>query len=162
MVIILGIDPGIAITGYGVLQIEKDGSLKLLSYGAIRTKKNTPKPKRLSFIYGKLKGLVEKYEPNALAVELLFFNKNTQTAVTVGEARGVVLLLAGQMNIPVFEYTPLQVKETLTGYGRSSKQDLREIVQVELNMDSPPRPIDASDALAICLCHHFMENLEDI
>jgi crossover junction endodeoxyribonuclease RuvC len=157
--IILGIDPGIAVTGYGLIRIESDGPT-LIEYGAIRTESGEKKEIRLAIIYGELSGLIKKHRPDVFAIESLFFNRNTKTALIVGEARGVALLAAGQEKLDVYEYTPLQVKECLSGYGRTKKNDLREVVQMELNIEKPPKPIDASDALAIALCHHFMSGIE--
>jgi crossover junction endodeoxyribonuclease RuvC len=158
--IILGIDPGIAVTGFGVIKIENDQPI-MLEYGAVRTESEDKKPHRLALIHRELTDLINKYKPDAVAVELLFFNRNTKTALSVGEARGVVLLTAGQAGIELFEYTPLQVKECLTGYGRTGKNDVREIVQMELNLDKPPKPIDASDALAIALTHHLLMGIDE-
>lgn len=159
--IILGIDPGLAVTGYGVIDARED-AVECIDYGAIRTKETEKKENRLFLIFSLLDGIIEKHKPEVMAVELLFFNRNTKTALTVGEARGVVLLCAGKNRVPVCDYTPLQVKECLTGYGRAKKNEVREIVQIELEMDKPPRPIDASDALAIALCHCFLGDEEQV
>jgi crossover junction endodeoxyribonuclease RuvC len=158
--IILGIDPGIAVTGYGVIEI-LDEKPKLLGYGAIRTDSDEKKELRLASIHRELTGIIDKFKPQVIAIELLFFNRNTKTALTVGEARGVALLAAGQAELQVFEYTPLQVKECLTGYGRTDKNSVREIVQIELDLDEPPKPIDASDALALAITHHIMSNIDE-
>ncbi|MFP4497536.1 MAG: crossover junction endodeoxyribonuclease RuvC [Vulcanimicrobiota bacterium] len=155
---ILGIDPGIAITGYGVVEIENETPF-LLEYGGIKTKKGLPKPERLRIIHSSITDIVKKHKPDIMVIELLFFNRNTKTALTVGEARGIALLVAGQNDMEVFEYTPLQVKESLTGYGRVKKNELREMVQLELDLEKPPKPIDASDALAIALCHYYLSGL---
>lgn len=151
--LILGIDPGIAVTGYGI--IETNGP-SCLGYGAIKTDKNEKKEIRLCSIHREIDALIRKFNPEAVVIELLFFNRNTKTALTVGEARGIALLAAGQNGLPVFEYTPLQVKESLTGYGRAEKEQVREMVQDHLSLETPPTPIDASDALAIALCHLFL------
>lgn len=157
--IILGIDPGIAVTGYGVIE-NLDGQLRLIKYGAVRTNKDVKKEQRLTEIYGQLSDIIREHKPDVVAVELLFFNRNTKTALTVGESRGVALLAAGVNKCALFEYTPLQVKECLTGYGRAQKNDLREIVQLELCLEKPPKPIDASDALAIAITHHYLSELD--
>jgi crossover junction endodeoxyribonuclease RuvC len=157
--LVLGIDPGIAVTGYGFVRREGE-NLSCLSYGVIKTACGEKKEQRLSSIYREMEALIKKYRPQVMAVELLFFNRNTKTALTVGEARGVALLAAGLNGLPVYEYTPLQVKECLTGYGRAVKGDVREMVQSELCLDKPPTPIDASDALAIAICCH--ESEEDL
>lgn len=153
--IILGIDPGIAVTGYGLIRTG-GGDPALIEYGALRTESGEKKEIRLAKIHGELQAIIKKHRPDAFAIESLFFNRNTKTALVVGEARGVALLAAGQEKLDVFEYTPLQVKECLSGYGRAKKNDLREVVQIELSLDDPPKPIDASDALAIALCHYFL------
>jgi crossover junction endodeoxyribonuclease RuvC len=158
--IILGIDPGVAVTGYGAIEIRGDKAF-LIEYGAVRTDKLEKKELRLTKIHREISDLIERLKPDAIAVELLFFNRNTKTALIVGEARGVALLAAGQHGRALYEYTPLQVKECLTGYGRVKKNDLREIVQIELDLEDPPKPIDASDALAIALCHHFLSTMDD-
>lgn len=156
--IIMGIDPGIATTGFGIINLNGTG-IKMLDYGVIRTRADEKKEIRLALIHSKISQLIEKYKPDVFAIEKLFFNRNTKTALQVGEARGVALLAAGQAEVEVFEYTPLQIKECLTGYGRSKKKVLREIVQVDLGLLDPPRPIDASDALAVALCHHYLTDL---
>ena len=155
--IILGIDPGIAVTGYGIINAGRE-SFQCLGYGAIRTKENVEKQKRLCLIHQQLDLIMKQYHPDAVAVELLFFNRNTKTALVVGEARGVVLLTVGLNDMPLFEYTPLQVKECLTGYGRATKNEVRDVVQMDLDMDKPPRPIDASDALAIAITHACLQD----
>ncbi len=157
--IILGIDPGIAVTGYGVIQFH-NGTSECIAFGAIRTGDDQKKEIRLFSIFQRLNEIIQEYHPDMVAVEQLFFNRNTKTALAVGESRGVVLLTVGMNQLPLYEYTPLQVKECLTGYGRATKNQVREVVQMELNMEKPPRPIDASDALAIALTHSCLRDLD--
>jgi crossover junction endodeoxyribonuclease RuvC len=150
--LILGIDPGTAIMGYGLVN-ETNAGLELVAYGSLNTPARTSLPSRLLSLYQQLKDLIEKYEPAEMAVEELFFNKNTTTALGVGQARGVALLAAAQYNLKFYEYTPLQVKQALVGYGRATKDQVQQMVQVTLNLDQIPKPDDAADALAIAICH---------
>jgi len=157
----MGIDPGIAVTGYGVIEIN-GGTARMLDFGAVRTTPEEKKEERLCRIHDGLTNVIKKFKPDAVAIELLFFNRNTKTALSVGEARGVALLAAGRCGCNVFEYTPLQVKECLTGYGRTVKNSLREVVQMELEMEKPPSPIDASDALALAITHHYFSGINEV
>ncbi len=149
---ILGIDPGTAITGYGVVT-EVEGSAQALAYGVIRTPAHQPLPHRLVTIYAELNALLDRYQPRAVAVEEVFFSKNARTALSVGHARGVVLLAVAQRNIPLFHYKPTQVKQAVTGYGGADKRQVQEMVRMLLGLEEIPRPDDAADALAIALCH---------
>ncbi len=150
--IILGIDPGTAIVGYGV--IESEGSrISLVDYGVITTKAHTPLPERLLRVHQGIEELIRLFHPDCMAVESLFFNKNTRTALAVGQARGVILLAAEESKLPVAEYTPLQVKQAIVGYGRAEKQQVQYMVQTFLHMRELPKPDDAADALAIAICH---------
>jgi len=150
--IVLGIDPGTAIMGYGV--IEYKGSKHLpLAYGVLRTNKEDSMADRLKYLYNGINQLIDTYQPDAITVEELFFNQNVTTALTVGQARGIVLLAAGLHNIPVTEFTPLQVKQAVVGYGRAEKQQVQYMVQRILGLKSVPKPDDAADALAIAICH---------
>lgn len=149
---ILGIDPGIAIVGYGV--VEKNANVyKAVDYSAITTKAHTPLEDRLEIIYKRMLEIIEVYKPDAISVEELFFNNNAKTAFSVGQARGVVLLAAVQNHVPVYEYTPLQVKQALTGYGRADKNQIQQMVKSMLGLKSVPKPDDVADALAIAICH---------
>jgi crossover junction endodeoxyribonuclease RuvC len=151
-VLILGIDPGTAITGYGV--IETVGNRLLFrDYGVIRTEAGTKLEKRLVQVYDGMSRLIDHWKPDEVAIEELFFNKNTRTALTVGQARGVLLLAAAHQGLPVGEYTPLQVKQAVVGNGRAEKQQVQYMVKVLLNLVSIPKPDDAADALAIAICH---------
>lgn len=146
--IILGIDPGLATVGYGVLA---DG--KCADYGIISTTKEQSGPNRLLLISCGVEKLIEKYKPDAVAVEELFFNTNVKTAIAVAQARGVILLAALKAGCQLYEYTPLQIKQGLTGYGRADKKQIQHMVTMLLSLDKIPRPDDAADALAVALCH---------
>jgi len=150
--IILGVDPGIAICGTGI--IEKAGNkYKPLYYDSILTRAHTPLEERIEIIYNRISDLIDDYRPDALAAEELFFNNNAKTAFAVGQARGVILLAAKQLGVPFFEYTPLQVKQALTGYGRADKKQIQQMVKSFLGLSEVPRPDDTADALAIAICH---------
>lgn len=149
---IIGIDPGYAIVGYGVIQYDKYRYVTL-DYGAVTTKAKTEFTLRLGQIYDGVSEIVARYKPDAMAVEKLFFNTNTTTAIDVAQARGVVLLAAHKNNVPVFEYTPLQVKQAVVGYGRAEKSQVMELTRMLLKLKSVPKPDDTADALAIAICH---------
>lgn len=150
--IILGIDPGYAIVGFGV--ISYNGSrFKVLEYGAITTDKNTPFPERLNEIYDGMNYLLDKYQPSAISIEKLYFNTNTTTAISVAQARGVCVLAGVKHGVEIAEYTPLQVKMAVTGYGRAEKHQIMEMTKTLLSLKEIPKPDDAADALAIAICH---------
>lgn len=149
---ILGIDPGIAIVGYGV--VDKEGNrYKTIAYDAVTTKAHTPLEDRLEKVYNGVCEIIKEYKPDAMSIEELFFNNNAKTALTVGQARGVIILAAVQNHIPVYEYTPLQVKQALTGYGRASKTQIQQMMKSMLGLTEVPKPDDVADALAIAVCH---------
>jgi crossover junction endodeoxyribonuclease RuvC len=150
--LVLGIDPGTAITGYGLVKGEDD-DLTLVAYGAITTSSDWPLPERLQRIYRELTAVIEDRQPTAVAVEELFFSKNVRTALSVGQARGVVLLAAANAGLPIHEYTPLQVKQAIAGYGRATKDQIQQMVKMLLALDSVPQPDDAADAIAVAICH---------
>ena len=150
--IILGIDPGTAITGYGLIDAEH-GTYSLLDFGSLRTQACISAPQRLVLLYDCLVELLLEKQPDQVAVEQLFFNRNTTTAVPVGQARGVILLACAKQGLPIAEYTPLEVKQSLTGYGRASKEQIQFMVGKLLKMDAPPQNDDAADALAIAITH---------
>ena len=150
--LVLGIDPGTAITGYGLVKGEDD-DLSLVAYGAITTSSDWRLPERLQRIYRELTALIEDQQPTAVAVEELFFSKNVRTALSVGQARGVALLAAANAGLPIHEYTPLQVKQAITGYGRATKDQVQQMVRMLLALDSVPQPDDAADAIAVAICH---------
>ncbi len=149
--IVLGIDPGTARLGYGV--VAREGSaLSMVGYGCLETTNDRPLEQRLLIIHAGLTELVLEHRPEAVGVERLFFNKNVQTAFAVGQARGVVLLVAAQFGLPVLEYGPHEVKLAVTGYGRAPKEQVQRMVQLVLSMAELPRPDDAADALAVAVC----------
>lgn len=150
--IILGIDPGIAIVGYGVIECIGN-RLKVLDYGTILTESNQFFPDRIKKIYDNLLEIIDRHNPEDLAVEELFFNKNVKTAIKVGQARGVEILAGVNRGLKVYEYTPLQIKQGIVGYGRAEKHQVQEMVKVLLNLKDIPKPDDAADALAVAICH---------
>ena len=149
---ILGIDPGYAIVGYGVIEFS-GGRYKALDFGAITTDADTPFGVRLQEIYNGMLSVIIKNEPDEMAIEKLYFQNNQKTAIPVAEARGVILLSAQMNNIPISEYTPLQVKQAVTGYGQAKKPQVMEMTRRLLKLDSVPKPDDTADALAIAICH---------
>ncbi|VVB84994.1 Crossover junction endodeoxyribonuclease RuvC [uncultured archaeon] len=155
--IIIGIDPGLATVGFGVIQKEKN-RITPVSYGCIRTSSEKQNPQRLLEIYNELNALFEKYAPSEIAVEKLFFTNNITSAMGVSEARGVIFLAAQQKNIPVIEYTPKQVKQAITGSGRADKKQMQEMIKKLLGLDEIPKPDDAADGLSIALCHINFRN----
>lgn len=149
---ILGLDPGIAIVGFGVVNAER-GAFSMEHYGTIRTEAGLPLSERLEIIYRDLTQLLEAIQPDAVAIEELFFNTNITTGISVAHGRGVILLACRMQRIPMYEYTPLQVKQSVAGYGRAEKKQVMEMVRRLLRLETVPRPDDAADALAIALCH---------
>ena len=150
--IILGIDPGIAIVGYSIVEC-KGNKMKAIDYGCIRTESDLMFPQRIKIIYDRLIEIIQKYRPDDLAIEELFFNKNVKTAIKVGQARGVEILAAVNEELDIYEYTPLQIKQAVVGYGRADKNQVQEMVKVLLNLEKKPKPDDVADALAVALCH---------
>ena len=149
---ILGIDPGLAIVGWGVIEAV-GGRFYPVACGSVTTPAHTPVEKRLSMIYDDVSRLMDKYKPDEMAIEELFFNNNRTTGITVAEARGVVLLCAAQHHLPIGEYTPMQVKQAVVGYGLAEKKQVIAMVTSLLKLPAPPKPDDTADALAIALCH---------
>lgn len=152
---ILGIDPGIGICGFGLI----DGT-KILDFGVVTTPINSPLPGRLKELYESLTEVFEQTKPDVASVEKLFFSKNITTGITVAEARGIVLLVAEQHKVPVFEYTPNEIKKTLTGYGSAKKRQVQEMVKLHLSLDNIPKPDDAADALATAITHSLLKKGE--
>lgn len=150
--IICGIDPGLAISGYGIISYVGN-RFQLLEYGTIDTEAGLEFPLRLKKIYDSYINIFNKYRPDAIAIEELFFNKNVKTAITVGQARGVHILAAVNNNIDLYEYTPLQIKQGIVGYGRADKRQVQEMVKIILKMESIPKPDDAADGIAVAICH---------
>ncbi len=154
---ILGIDPGYAIMGYGVLDYNGN-KFKPVTYGSIETDAVIPMPKRLSMLYDGLQQIIREYRPEEAAIEELFFNNNAKTAIMVGEARGVALLACVRNGLQIYEYTPLQIKQSLVGYGRAEKKQVQQMVKVILNLPAVPKPDDTADAVAAAICHGHSRN----
>lgn len=149
---ILGIDPGMAIVGYGLIEFDND-KLNLITSGSIQTNKELDDSKRLLEIYNDLSTVVEAAKPDCASVENLFFFKNQKTVIPVAEARGVILTVLEKFNIPIFSYTPMEVKQVLTGYGRAEKKEVEQMVKIALGTDILPKLDDTVDAIAIAICH---------
>ena len=147
----LGIDPGTATIGYGLVSELNDGSLQAIAYGVISTSPKDPMWQRLQIIHDTLKDIIEKFKPDRIAIEELFFAKNITTALTVAQGRGVILLTAAQANLTIVEYKPNEVKQSITGYGAAKKPQIQEMVRLLLGLDDIPKPDDAADALAIAI-----------
>lgn len=150
--IILGIDPGYAIVGFGVLDY-KNNHFSILDYGAITTDAGTPFNERLEIIFDRLAALIDRWRPDAMSVEKVFYNSNAKTVIDVSQARGVIMLAAQKGRVPVFEYTPLQVKQSVVGYGRADKKQVQEMIRRILSLETVPKPDDTADALAMAVCH---------
>jgi crossover junction endodeoxyribonuclease RuvC len=159
--LILGVDPGTAITGYGLVS-EVEGELTVVEYGAITTSAQLAPAERLRQIYQELSALIARHMPAAVAVEKLFFSRNVRTAMAVGQARGVALLAAANASLPIYEYTPLEVKQAIAGYGRASKAQVQQMVQLLLRLEEVPQPDDAADAIAVAVCHLHSARLVDL
>lgn len=150
--IILGIDPGYAIVGWGVIEYNAN-RFSVVDYGAVTTQAGTPFNDRLKEVYDGIDSIMKRCSPEALAIEKLFYNTNAKTVIDVAQARGVINLAAVQNNIPIFEYTPLQVKQSVVGYGRAEKKQVQEMTRVILKLEKIPKPDDTADALAMAICH---------
>ncbi|MCB0077441.1 MAG: crossover junction endodeoxyribonuclease RuvC [Anaerolineales bacterium] len=150
---LLGIDPGTAIVGWGVVE-GADQALHLVDYGTIRTPANTPLVERVTQIYDELNALLDQFQPTGVGIEQLFFARNVSTALPVAHARGVMLLAAAKRGLPLREFTPMQIKQAITGYGGADKTQMQQMVRLLLGLDSIPRPDDAADAIAVALCYH--------
>jgi len=159
--VIMGIDPGFAITGYGIVKYIGN-RFSMIDYGVIQTKAGIIFSQRLVTLYLKLEELIKKYSPQAIVVEELFFNKNIKTAITASHGRGVALLAAARSDADVYEYTPLQIKQAVAGYGRASKSQVQQMVKVLLNLPEIPRPDDAADGLAAAICHAHSFRMESV
>lgn len=150
--VILGIDPGLALVGYGVIKFEK-GKITLLECGVIKTEAGTPFPRRLSIIHESMKDLIAKFSPDCIAFEELFSGKNVKTVIQVAQARGAAMAAAFGTGAELYEYTPMQIKQAVVGYGRAEKKQVQEMVRLLLGMDKIIRPDDAADAVACAICH---------
>lgn len=159
---ILGIDPGTGICGFGVIDVESNsknllrGHTKMVDNGVISTPPHTPLPDRLLDIYNSLHELIDLHHPDVISVEKLFFMQNISTGISVAEARGVVILVARQSNLPIFEYSPNEIKKAMTGYGHADKKQIQEMVRLHLNLEKVPKPDDAADALAAAITHSLI------
>jgi crossover junction endodeoxyribonuclease RuvC len=152
---IIGIDPGTGILGFGVVDF-KDGKAKMIDAGVIKTPAHTPLDERLEDIFDNLMEIIQQTKPNIMSIEKLFFARNVTTAMSVSHARGVVMLAGKKSGLSIFEYTPLQIKQTLTGYGRADKKQMQEMVKLHLNLKITPKPDDCADALAAAITHSLM------
>jgi len=151
--LVIGIDPGTAMTGYGLVHEDEKGNLTGVDYGVIQTPSNLTMPERLLEIYQQLKKVILLHRPDSAAVEKLFFQKNVRTAISVGQGRGVALLVLAEFGLPIAEYTPLEIKQAVAGYGKADKPQMQQMVRALLNLEVVPHPDDAADALAVAICH---------
>ena len=151
--LVIGVDPGTATTGYGLVAENQDGSLRVVDFGAVVTPAGIPMPERLLELHSKLTDVILLHQPESGAVEKLFFQNNVTTAISVGQARGVALLALAQAGLVVAEYTPMEVKQAVAGYGGADKNQIQQMVRALLNLDQIPTPDDAADALAVAICH---------
>ncbi len=154
---ILGIDPGYAIVGFGIVEY-KGNKFTPIEYGAITTDNKMSFPERLKYIYDRTTDIINMHKPEFLSIEELFFNTNVKTAIAVGHARGVLLLAAQNLGVPIYEYTPLQIKQAVTGYGRADKNQVQQMVKTLLSLQKVPKPDDTADALAVAVCHAHSYN----
>jgi len=159
---ILGVDPGTGICGFGVIEVPKKGPLKLLDSGVISTPPHTPLPDRLLDIFDSLHDIISEDKPDCISIEKLFFMQNITTGISVAEARGVVLLVAGQEHLPIFEYSPNEIKKAMTGYGHADKKQMQEMVRLHLKLKDIIKPDDASDAVAAAIVHSMFAKNGDI
>ena len=150
--IILGIDPGYAIIGWGAVRYEGN-HFTVLDYGAVTTQAGQPFEQRLEIIYDEISAIMERWQPQAMAIEKLFYNNNAKTVIDVSQARGVLVLAAQKHRVGIFEYTPLQVKQSVVGYGRAEKKQIQEMTKLILHLNEIPKPDDTADALAMAICH---------
>jgi crossover junction endodeoxyribonuclease RuvC len=159
--LVLGIDPGIAITGYGLIQTGAHNAYQCIDFGVITTPPKLAEYERLKILFDELTVLISHHKPDSSAVEKLFFQKNVRTAISVGQARGVAMLTLAQAKLPVKEYTPNEIKQTVCGYGNAGKRQVQRMVQTLLTLDSLPKPDDAADALAVAICHIHHQSFTD-
>lgn len=158
---IIGIDPGTGILGFGVIEVVSGRPMRMVTAGVIRTPANTPLEDRLVEIYDGLKEIITETSPSVMSIEKLFFAQNVTTAISVSHARGVAMLAGRQAGLEIAEYTPLQIKQTLTGYGRADKKQMQEMVRMQLGLQDVPRPDDAADGLAAAITHSLMSRQSD-
>ena len=160
--LVIGIDPGTALTGYGLVREDDSGQLVAVAYGVVETPAKTPMPQRLSQLFHELTELLARHQPEAAAVEKLFFQKNVRTAISVGQARGVALLALAEAGAAIAEYSPNEIKQAITGYGGADKRQMQQMVRALLNLEEVPKPDDAADALAVAICHHHSARLKEL
>lgn len=151
---VLGIDPGYAILGWGIIDVEGN-HFRAVDYGAVTTEAGTDMPSRLKVLYNELMEIIAEYNPDEVSIEELFFNTNNKTAIFVGQARGVAILACVNSGVEIYEYTPLQIKQGLSGYGRADKKQIQKLVKTMLNLKEIPKPDDTADALAAAICHGY-------
>ena len=160
--LVIGLDPGTAITGYGIVRDDEEGGLQVVDFGVIETPSKLPMPERLLILHQRLAEIINLHRPENGAVEKLFFQKNVKTAISVGQARGVALLALAEKEIPISEYAPMEVKQAVAGYGGADKRQVQLMVKALLNLDELPRPDDAADALAVAICHLHSAQMQSI
>ena len=160
--LVIGIDPGTATTGYGLVRETPDGSLLVVDYGVIETPANLPMPQRLLSLHQRLSEIILLHRPDSGAVEKLFFQRNVRTAISVGQGRGVALLALAEAGLEVGEYTPLEVKQAVAGYGGADKNQMQHMVKALLNLEELPQPDDAADALAVAICHLHSARIQSL
>lgn len=160
--LVIGLDPGTAITGYGIVRDDEEGGLLAVDYGIIKTPSSLSMPERLLKLHQGLVEIVDLHRPENGAVEKLFFQKNVKTAISVGQARGVALLALAETEIPISEYAPMEIKQAVVGYGGADKRQVQLMVKALLNLDDIPRPDDAADALAVAICHLHSSQMQSI
>ena len=158
---ILGLDPGTATTGYGIVDVE-EGEFTAVTYGVIKTPANMPMPQRLQLIQQELQQLLDDYQPDAVGIEEVFFGRNVTTAITVGQARGVLLLTVANAGLPIGEYSPPKIKDAVTGYGKADKAQVQLMVRNLLDLEETPRPDDAADGLAVAITHYHYQRFESL
>lgn len=160
--LVIGIDPGTAITGYGLVREQQDGSLEVVDYGVVETPSNQPMSQRLLALYQSLSEIILLHRPQSGAVEKLFFQRNVRTAITVGQGRGIALLALAEAGLTVGEYTPLEIKQAVAGYGGADKKQIQYMVKALLNLSEIPEPDDAADALAVAICHIHSTRIQSL
>jgi len=160
--LVIGIDPGTAITGFGVIHEDASGDLTAVSFGTIKTPSGLPMSSRLLMLHDELKKIIAKYNPTTAAVEKLFFQKNIKTAINVGQARGVAILTLAEAKLGVAEYTPTEIKQAVVGYGAADKAQVQSMIKNILNLEKIPKPDDAADALAVAVCHIHSYRIKDL
>lgn len=160
--LVIGIDPGTATTGYGFIQVSGDGGLQAIDYGVIETSPNYPPHQRLLQIFQQLQKMIDLHKPDSGAVEKLFFQRNVKTAISVGQGRGVAMLALAKAGITMAEYSPLEIKQAVAGYGRADKNQMQNMVKALLSLDELPSPDDAADALAVAICHVHSEKFKTL